>query len=186
VQAAVALEALVSAAFILIGSKLGDLFGRKRAYVTGLVFYVSGAVAMVFAQGWRRSSSSGRSWADSAPRSTCGEDAFDPLLCGVGRGGVDGARTWRGGGAAGVEGAAREDRAAGGVSSSQRGQISKSEHSGLWVIRYRDAFGRRPQKTGYRTQGEARDEECGVCDRCRKLLTSTRVEHRRIHDLRHT
>jgi MFS family permease len=51
VQAAVALEALVSAAFILIGSKLGDLYGRKRAYVTGLVFYASGALAMVFAQG---------------------------------------------------------------------------------------------------------------------------------------
>jgi MFS family permease len=51
VQAAVALEALVSAAFILIGSKLGDLFGRKRAYVTGLVFYAVGALAMVFAQG---------------------------------------------------------------------------------------------------------------------------------------
>ena len=51
VQAAVALEALVSAAFILIGSKLGDLFGRKRAYVTGLGFYASGAIAMVFAQG---------------------------------------------------------------------------------------------------------------------------------------
>jgi MFS family permease len=50
VQSAVALEALVSAAFILIGSKLGDLFGRKRAYVTGLVFYASGALAMVFAQ----------------------------------------------------------------------------------------------------------------------------------------
>ena len=33
VQSAVALEALVSAAFILIGSKLGDLFGRKRAYI---------------------------------------------------------------------------------------------------------------------------------------------------------
>src|SRR5688572_10371229 len=51
VQAAVALEALVSAAFILIGSKLGDLFGRKRAYVVGLIFYSSGAIAMVFAQG---------------------------------------------------------------------------------------------------------------------------------------
>jgi MFS family permease len=51
VQTAVALEALVSAAFILIGSKLGDLFGRKRAYVTGLVFYALGALAMVFAQG---------------------------------------------------------------------------------------------------------------------------------------
>lgn len=51
VQSAVALEALVSAAFILIGSKLGDLFGRKRAYVVGLALYSSGAVAMVFAQG---------------------------------------------------------------------------------------------------------------------------------------
>jgi len=51
VQAAVALEALVSAAFILIGSKIGDLFGRKRAYITGLVFYSLGAIAMVFAQG---------------------------------------------------------------------------------------------------------------------------------------
>jgi MFS family permease len=51
VQSAVALEALVSAAFILIGSKLGDLFGRKRAYVSGLVLYASGALAMVFAQG---------------------------------------------------------------------------------------------------------------------------------------
>jgi MFS family permease len=51
VQAAVAIEALVSAAFILISSKLGDLFGRKRAYVVGLVFYSIGALAMVFAQG---------------------------------------------------------------------------------------------------------------------------------------
>ena len=36
VQSAIALEALVSAAFILIGSKVGDLIGRKRAYVLGL------------------------------------------------------------------------------------------------------------------------------------------------------
>ena len=33
IQSAIALEALVSAAFILIGSKIGDLFGRKRVYV---------------------------------------------------------------------------------------------------------------------------------------------------------
>jgi EmrB/QacA subfamily drug resistance transporter len=51
VQAAVAIEALVSAAFILISSKVGDLFGRKRAYVVGLVFYAVGALAMVIAQG---------------------------------------------------------------------------------------------------------------------------------------
>jgi EmrB/QacA subfamily drug resistance transporter len=50
VQGAIALEALVSAAFILIGSKVGDLFGRKRAYVLGLLGYAVGAVAMMFAQ----------------------------------------------------------------------------------------------------------------------------------------
>lgn len=50
VQSAVAIEALVSAAFILIGSKFGDLFGRKRAFVLGLLLYVSGALAMIVAQ----------------------------------------------------------------------------------------------------------------------------------------
>src|SRR5215213_1095310 len=50
VQSAIALEALVSAAFILIGGKVGDLFGRKRAYVLGLLGYAVGAVAMTFAQ----------------------------------------------------------------------------------------------------------------------------------------
>jgi MFS family permease len=35
VQSAIALEALVSAAFILIGSKVGDLIGRRLAYVLG-------------------------------------------------------------------------------------------------------------------------------------------------------
>ena len=50
VQSAIALEALVSAAFILIGGKVGDLFGRKRAYVLGLLGYAVGAVAMTLAQ----------------------------------------------------------------------------------------------------------------------------------------
>lgn len=50
VQSAIALEALVSAAFILINSKLGDLMGRKRAYVVGLVAYAVGALAMTMAQ----------------------------------------------------------------------------------------------------------------------------------------
>ncbi|GIG23426.1 MFS transporter [Cellulomonas chitinilytica] len=50
VQSAIALEALVSAAFILIGSKIGDLAGRKRAYVLGLLGYATGAVAMTLAQ----------------------------------------------------------------------------------------------------------------------------------------
>jgi MFS family permease len=50
VQSAIALEALVSAAFILIGSKIGDLIGRKRAYLLGLSGYAIGASAMVLAQ----------------------------------------------------------------------------------------------------------------------------------------
>jgi EmrB/QacA subfamily drug resistance transporter len=50
VQSAIALEALVSAAFILISSKVGDLFGRKRAYVVGLIGYAIGALAMTLAQ----------------------------------------------------------------------------------------------------------------------------------------
>src|SRR5215203_5207667 len=50
IQATIALEALVSAAFILIGSKVGDLFGRKRAYVMGLLGYAIGALAMTLTQ----------------------------------------------------------------------------------------------------------------------------------------
>src|SRR6186997_2208195 len=51
IQSAIALEALVSAAFILIGSKVGDLIGRKRAYVIGLSGYAIGALAMALSQG---------------------------------------------------------------------------------------------------------------------------------------
>ena len=50
VQSAIALEALVSAAFILISSKIGDIIGRKRAYVLGLLGYAAGALAMVLTQ----------------------------------------------------------------------------------------------------------------------------------------
>src|SRR6476661_6573467 len=50
VQSTIALEALVSAAFILIGSKVGDLIGRKKAYVLGLLAYAVGALSMVLAQ----------------------------------------------------------------------------------------------------------------------------------------
>src|SRR5947208_11335336 len=50
VQSAIALEALVSAAFILIGSKIGDLIGRKKAYVLGLLGYAVGALSMTLAQ----------------------------------------------------------------------------------------------------------------------------------------
>src|SRR4029453_18856499 len=46
VQAMIAIEALVSAAFILIGGKVGDLIGRKRAYTLGLLGYGIGALSM--------------------------------------------------------------------------------------------------------------------------------------------
>jgi MFS family permease len=55
VQSAIVLEALVSAAFILIGSKVGNLFGRKRAYVLGLLGYAVGALAMTLAHNLIRS-----------------------------------------------------------------------------------------------------------------------------------
>src|SRR3954465_16064907 len=50
VQSAIALEALVSAAFIMISSKVGDLIGRKRAFVIGLLAYAAGALAMTVTQ----------------------------------------------------------------------------------------------------------------------------------------
>src|SRR3954471_19620632 len=50
VQAAIALEAAWSGAFILVGRTIGCLFGRKRAYVLGLLAYATGAVAMAAAQ----------------------------------------------------------------------------------------------------------------------------------------
>ena len=72
VQSAIALEALVSAAFILINSKMGDLMGRKRAYVIGLLAYAVGALAMTaHPEPDARSSSSGRSSAASGPRCCC-------------------------------------------------------------------------------------------------------------------
>jgi EmrB/QacA subfamily drug resistance transporter len=53
VQGAIALEALVSAAFILISSKVGDLIGRKLAYILGLLGYAVGALAMTLSQDLR-------------------------------------------------------------------------------------------------------------------------------------
>src|SRR3954470_20162360 len=50
VQSTIALEALVSAAFILIGSKVADLVGRKRAFVVGLLAYAVGALSMTLAR----------------------------------------------------------------------------------------------------------------------------------------
>ena len=71
VQATIALEALVSAAFILINSKVGDLIGRKA----GLCHWIARLCRRSAGDGLHpesraRSSSSGRFLADSAPRSS--------------------------------------------------------------------------------------------------------------------
>ncbi len=73
VQSAIALEALVSAAFILIGSKIGDLIGRKRAYSDRpcSAYAVGRALDDARRRASCRSSSSGRSSAVSARRSSC-------------------------------------------------------------------------------------------------------------------
>jgi hypothetical protein len=82
-QSAIALEALVSAAFILIGSKVGDLIGRKRAYVLGLLGHAIG-VATSRGQLRRRCTPSSvpqlrlrqqsdHCWVGSSPRTSPGE-----------------------------------------------------------------------------------------------------------------
>lgn len=89
VQSTIALEALVSAAFILIGGKVGDLIGRKRAYVLGLLGYAIGALAMALAQGltvivifwgWR-GSSTGSCDASARESRRCSTRTFSPPRC---------------------------------------------------------------------------------------------------------
>ena len=71
VQGAIALEALVSAAFILIGGKVGDLIRRKRAFVFGLLGYALGALAMALSQGLTAIVVFGQSSAGWAHRCCC-------------------------------------------------------------------------------------------------------------------
>jgi len=59
VQAAISLNALMMAAFVLMGGKLADIIGMKRTFVTGAVLYVCGSLLasfsndiLVFILGW--------------------------------------------------------------------------------------------------------------------------------------
>ena len=88
----------MSAAFILIGSKVGDLIGRKRAYVLGLLAYATGALAMALAQSltaiiifWAIIGGLGRVAA------AAGDAVADPRQL-RGRGAEEGVRPGRGGG----------------------------------------------------------------------------------------
>src|SRR5664280_951011 len=44
IQAIIALYALIIASFMLLGSKLQDILGRKRTFLIGLIIYASGTV----------------------------------------------------------------------------------------------------------------------------------------------
>lgn len=48
VQAAIALNALMMAAFVLMGGKLADIIGMRRAFLLGAVIYVSGSLLASF------------------------------------------------------------------------------------------------------------------------------------------
>lgn len=59
VQAAISLNALMMAAFVLMGGKLADIIGMKRAFVMGAVIYISGSLLAslsnnitIFILGW--------------------------------------------------------------------------------------------------------------------------------------
>jgi MFS family permease len=48
VQAAISLNALMMAAFVLMGGKLADIIGMKRTFLTGAVLYISGSLLASF------------------------------------------------------------------------------------------------------------------------------------------
>ncbi len=59
VQAAIALNALMMAAFVLMGGKLADIIGMKKTFLTGALFYIAGSLLAsvsnnlsVFILGW--------------------------------------------------------------------------------------------------------------------------------------
>lgn len=59
VQAAIALNALMMAAFVLMGGKLADIMGMKKTFMTGVLFYICGSLLgsisnnlAVFILGW--------------------------------------------------------------------------------------------------------------------------------------
>jgi MFS family permease len=48
VQAAIALNALMMAAFVLMGGKLADIFGMKKTFLLGAIIYISGSLLASF------------------------------------------------------------------------------------------------------------------------------------------
>jgi MFS family permease len=59
VQAAIALNALMMAAFVLMGGKMADIIGMKKTFLTGALFYITGSLLAsvsnnltIFILGW--------------------------------------------------------------------------------------------------------------------------------------
>ena len=50
VQGAIAFYSLVMAAFMIGGAKIGDIIGRKKAFIIGLIIYGAGALITTFSQ----------------------------------------------------------------------------------------------------------------------------------------
>lgn len=49
VQAIISLFALIMASFMLLGAKVGEIIGRKRAFIIGVVIYTAGTLTAAFA-----------------------------------------------------------------------------------------------------------------------------------------
>src|SRR6478735_104897 len=59
VQSAIALNALMMAAFVLFGGKLADIIGMKKTFITGVLVYIIGSLLasfsnnlLIFILGW--------------------------------------------------------------------------------------------------------------------------------------
>ena len=71
VQAAISLNALTMAAFVLMGGKLADILGIKKTFLLGSLTYIAGTVIARSARTWRRSCWAGVLFRASAPPSCC-------------------------------------------------------------------------------------------------------------------
>ena len=67
VQLAITAYTLVMAAFMLVGAKLGDIWGRDRAFGIGLAVYGLGSLTTALSPNLVSSCSAGRSSKGSAP-----------------------------------------------------------------------------------------------------------------------
>src|SRR6478672_725781 len=50
VQTAIALNALMMAAFVLFGGKLADIVGMKKTFMTGVFLYIAGSLTASFSK----------------------------------------------------------------------------------------------------------------------------------------